>query len=270
MSKELITKSGKIIKQPFNKIWIIVSVFLLLSILFWQFIIFDYRLIRLNQLSSIVVRLFTPGIGRDWNNYLEYMWSLRFLLIETINMSFAGTIIGSLFAIPIAILAAKNITKFVLLHQAARLIMNLIRTIPAMILALLAVFVVGTGVLSGIIAMTLFTFGIMSKMLYEIIETIDMNPHEALESTGANKAQAFRFAVIPQILPIFVSYLIYIFEINIRSSAVLGYVGAGGIGSAISGNILYNYDRVGGAIIVMLITILVVQFFSIYLRGKLQ
>jgi phosphonate transport system permease protein len=146
----------------------------------------------------------------------------------------------------------------------------MIRTIPAMILAVIAVFFVGIGILSGILAITIFTFGIMSKMLYEVIETIDMNSVEALESTGANRTQAFRYAVFPQIFPIFLSYLIYIFEINVRSSTVLGYVGAGGIGTVISDNLLYHYDRVGAAIIVMVIVTLVIQFLSNYIRGKLQ
>jgi len=148
--------------------------------------------------------------------------------------------------------------------------MNLFRTIPAMVLALIAVFFVGIGVLSGIIAITLFTFSIMSKMLYEVIETIDMNPVEALESTGASKIESLRYAVMPQVTPIFLSYLIYIFEINVRSSTILGYVGAGGIGMIIKDNILYNYDRVGASIILMFFVILVVQLFSSFARGRLQ
>jgi len=270
MSKIYVTKTGKKVVQPFNKGWIVLGVFSLLMIFFWQFIIFNPRLIRISELTKLFERLFTPGLGRTWTNYFEYMWSLRFLLIETLNMSFAGTVIGSILALPIAILAAKNIAKNKFIYSSARFIMNIIRTIPAMLLALVAVFAVGIGILSGIIAITLFTFGIMSKMLYEALETLDMSPHEALESTGANKPQAFAFSIVPQIMPTFIGYLIYIFEINVRSSAVLGYVGAGGIGSAISGNILYNYDRVGGAIIVMIITILIVQVVSNYMRGKLQ
>jgi phosphonate transport system permease protein len=241
-----------------------------LSLFFWQFIKFDPNFIRLEELEVLIIKMFSPKPGRTWEMYLQYMWSLRDLLLETIRMSFSGTILGSIAAIPVAILAAKNIVKTPLIYQPARFLMNLVRTIPALILALISVFLVGIGILSGIMAITFFTFGIMSKMLYEIIETIDMSSFEALESTGANKVQSFRYSVVPQILPVFISYLIYIFEINIRSSAILGYVGAGGIGTAIKDNVLYNYDRVGGAILVMLITIIIVQYLSNWARSKLQ
>jgi len=265
-----VTSSGSTIRKPFNKIWIILTVLVLLILFFWQFITFDPRYIRLSELPILLEKIFTPKAGRTWGDYFLYMLQLREPLMDTLKMSLAGTVIGSFAAIPLAILSARNIFKSRFVYMPARLIMNLIRTIPVMILALVAVFFVGIGVLSGILAIILFTFGIMSKMLYEIIETVDMSSYEALESTGANKMQAFRYSVVPQILPVFISYLIYVFEINVRSSAILGYVGAGGIGSVIKDNILYNYDRVGGAIIVMLITILIVQFLSNYVRGKLQ
>lgn len=265
-----VTKSGAIVKKPFNKIWIILGVLLILIIFFGFFIRFNPYSIQLSELPILLEKIFTPKSGRDWGDYFGYMLSLWEPLLDTLKMSLAGTMIGSLLAIPLAIFAARNIVKSKFIYLPARFIMNLFRTIPVMILALIATFFVGVGVLSGILAIILFTFGIMSKMLYEIIETVDMSSHEALESTGANKVQAFQISIVPQILPVFISYLIYIFEINVRSSAILGYVGAGGIGSVIKDNVLYNYDRVGGAIIVMLITILIVQFASNFVRGKLQ
>ncbi len=269
MAKYTIT-NGKTITKPFNKIWLIIGVIIILLIIFWQFIKFDPDYIMLDQLKIILVKMFTPKGSRTWGDYFAYMLRLKDPLIDTLQMSFAGTILGSLLAVPVAILAAKNIFKSKWINVPVRFLMNLVRTIPAMVLALVAVFFVGIGVLSGIIAITLFTFGIMAKMLYEAIETVDMNPFEALESTGANKTQAFRYAVVPQIMPVFVGYLIYTFEMNVRASAILGYVGAGGIGTVIKDNILYNYDRVGAAVIVMLLLILIVQFFSNYVRGKLQ
>lgn len=269
MAKYLLP-SGKEVKKPFNKVWIVLFVFIVLLWFFSQFIIFNPNFIRLSELPILIEKMFTPKAGRTWSDYFAYMLTLRDPLLDTIKMSLAGTMIGSILAIPIAILSSKNITKTPVIYQSARFILNLVRTIPVMVMALVSVFFVGIGVLSGILAIVLFTFGIMAKMLYEIIETVDMSPYEALESSGANKIQSFRFAIVPQILPVYISYLIYIFEINIRSSAILGYVGAGGIGSIIKDNVLYNYDRVGGAIIVMLATILIIQFTSNYIRGKLQ
>jgi len=269
MAKFTIT-NGKTVTKPFNKIWIILAIVIVLLIIFWQFIKFNPEFIALDQLGIILKKMFTPKGTRTWGDYFKYMLRLKEPLLDTLQMSFAGSILGSALAIPVAILAARNIFKKKFIYVPIRFLMNLIRTIPAMILALISVFFVGIGVLSGILAITLFTFGIMAKMLYEVIETVDMNPFEALESTGANKTQAFRYAVMPQILPVFVSYLIYVFEMNVRASAILGYVGAGGIGTVIKDNILYNYDRVGASVIVMLVLILVVQFLSNFLRSKLQ
>ncbi|MDD5293089.1 MAG: phosphonate ABC transporter, permease protein PhnE [Candidatus Izemoplasmatales bacterium] len=270
MTKYTLT-NGKTVIKPFNKIWIIVGSVALLLFLFSRLIPYDASFIKLGELRIIIVKLFSPKGNRTWNDYFSYIFtSLIEPLKETLNMSFAGTLLGSLMAVPLAVLSAKNIVKLPIIYIPARTIMNLFRTIPAMILALIAVFFVGTGILSGIIAITLFTFGIMSKMLYEVIETIDMSPVEALESTGARKTESLRYAVMPQVLPVFISYLIYIFEINVRSSTILGYVGAGGIGTVIKDNILYNYDRVGASIILMFVVILVVQLISSFARSKLQ
>ena len=148
--------------------------------------------------------------------------------------------------------------------------MNLIRTIPLMLLVIIGVAMVGTGVLSGILGYSVFSFGIMAKMFYEVIETADMNPFEALESTGANKLQAFSYAIVPQVFISFVSFLFYIFELNIRASAILGFVGINGIGEAISVNNLYNYDRVGATVIVLFVFILSLQLINSYIRGKLE
>ncbi|MDD3123544.1 MAG: phosphonate ABC transporter, permease protein PhnE [Candidatus Izemoplasmatales bacterium] len=262
--------NGKTIIKPFNKIWIILGILIVLLLFFSTFIQFNPRYIVLNELTVLLKKMFTPKAGRTWGDYFGFILTLKDPLISTLEMSFAGTILGSLLAVPVAVFAAKNIFKNKYVYMPMRFFMNLVRTIPAMILALVATFFVGIGVLSGIMAITFFTFGIMSKMLYEVIETVDMSSFEALESTGANKLQAFRYAVFPQVFHVFLSYLIYIFEINVRSSAILGYVGAGGIGTVIKDNILYNYDRVGATVIVMLFLILGVQYFSNYVRGRLQ
>ncbi len=274
MVKYTIT-NGKTITKPFNKIWIVLAVLIALFIIFWQFIFYYPEMIKLSELPTIFISMFsprnTPTVHRTWADYFSYMLTLVTPIWETIQMSFAGAIIGSVLAIPIAILAARNVFKYKWVNAPFRFLMNLFRTIPAMVLALIGMYFVGRGVLAGIIGLALFSFGIMAKMLYEVIETVDMNPFEALESTGANKTQAFRYAILPQIFPTFIGYLIYIFELNIRASAILGYVGVRGIGSNIKESIdAGSYDRVGAAVIVLLLLIIVVQFFSNYVRGKLQ
>lgn len=272
MTKFTLT-NGKLVQKPFNRIWIILAVLLILIIIFWQFIFLPEAL-TLDQLGDVLVAMFTPRndilAHRTWSDYFGYILELVPRLVLTLKMAFAGSILGSLIAFPVAVLAAKNITKNKWIYGPFKFIMNIIRTVPAVIMVVLGSYFVGIGVLAAIIGFTLFSFGIMAKMLYEIIETTDMNPFEALESTGANKIQAFRYAVLPQILPIFISYLIYVFEINIRASIILGYVGVECIGSAIYENVLFNYDRVGATVILLFFVIVIIQVFSSWARGKLE
>lgn len=266
----LILKDGTTIRKPFPLAFVYIGLTIFITFLFSFFITFNPQTINLGELGSIIVKLFTPKPGRTWEMYFSYMLTLDKPLLDTIQMSFAGTLIGSFLAIPFSIFMSSNIVKTKWIFGPIRFITNLFRTIPQLLFALIGVFVVGLGLLAGIIAITLFSFGIMAKMLYELIEVVDMAPYEAIEATGANKTKAFYYGVIPQILPLFISYLIYIFEINIRASAILGYVGAGGIGSVIKDNVLYNYDRVGATIIVLLVFILLVQYASTSIRRKLQ
>ncbi len=263
-------RNGKQVKKPFNRFWIVLGVFLVITIGLSLFIPIKWRTINLTGLGDMFVDLFTPSHNRTWGDYFAFMLELWNPLVDTLKMSVAGTIIGCLLAVPVAVAAAKNIFKTPIISVPIKFLMNLIRTIPTMVLAILATFVVGLGILSGILALAIFSFGIMAKMLYEAIETVDMSPFEAVEATGANKVVSFRYAVFSQIAPIFISYTIYIFEINIRASAVLGYVGAGGIGQVIKDNVLYHPDRVGATIIVLFVVILIFQFSSNYIRRKLQ
>ncbi len=264
--------NGKIVNKPFNKIWFVLLSVIILVIFFWRFITLPQTL-TINELFKFLKSIFTPQndatVHHTWNDIFAYMLTLWKPILETLQMSFAGSLIGSLIAVPLALTSARNVIKVKPLQAVSKFIMNIIRSIPTVVIALIAISLVGGGVLSGIIALSIFSFGIMAKMLYEVIETVDMNPMEALESTGANKIQSFRFAIIPQILPTFIGYMIYIFEINIRSSVILGYVGAGGIGNYINDNMIYHYDYIGAIIIAIAILIIVVQLFSSYVRGKL-
>ena len=120
-------------------------------------------------------------------------------------------------------------------------------------------------------AIAIFTFGVVSKMLYESIETIDMGPFEAMEALGANKFQAFWSACVPQILPVYLSHCLYCFEMNIRASAILGYVGAGGLGITINERIGWrDYESLGMVLLTLFVVVAFIEFFSAYLRKKLS
>ena len=192
-------------------------------------------------------------------------------LLETIKISIAGTLIGSLLAIPFAIFSASNIVKNTFIYTPVRFFMSLIRTIPVLIYAAILMFIVGMGFLAGTMALSIFTFTIVTKMLYESIETIDMLPYEAIESTGATKFQSIRAAVVPQVFGSYLSIVLYNFEINIRSASILGFVGAGGIGLLLNDRIGWRqYKDVGLILLVLFAVVLSIESLSRYLRRRLN
>ena len=138
-------------------------------------------------------------------------------------------------------------------------------------MAVIATVFFGFNETSGIVAMALFTGGVLFKLMYEYIETCDMNPFEASRSTGAGTMQAYMISIAPQVKPTFISNIIYVFEINVRASVILGFVGAGGIGQLLSDAIeSTQYDKVGAILIPLFITVVTLQLISSYLRRKVQ
>ena len=192
-------------------------------------------------------------------------------LIDTIKMSILGTVIGCLLALPVAILSSSNINHNLPIVSVCRFILALIRTLPTLIIALVCALIFSLGTFSGTVAIAIFTFGIVAKMLFESIETIDMGPFEAMEALGANKFQAFWSACVPQILPVYLSHSLYCFEMNVRASAILGYVGAGGLGITINERIGWrDYNSLGMVLLSLFVVVVAIDFFSEYLRRKLS
>ena len=226
---------------------------------------FDMKLIitRFDKLLDLFVKLFHP----KW----EFFNKVVGPLVDTIKMSILGTVIGCLLALPIAVLASTNICKSPAIVSVLRFILALIRTLPTLVIALVCALVFGLGPFAGTLAISIFTFGIVAKMLYESIETIDMGPFEAMEALGANKFQAFWSACVPQILPVYLSHSLYCFEMNVRASAILGYVGAGGLGITINERIGWrDYNGLGMVLLSLFVVVVAIEFFSEYLRKKLS
>lgn len=193
-------------------------------------------------------------------------------LIETIQMSFLGSFIGAAFALPVSFFASTNITKNKFLLVTTRSILTVFRTLPIIIYAALFVFAFGKGVFPGTLAIALFTFSIVTKMLFEKIETVDLGAYEAIQSTGATKSKSFMAAVLPQILPSYYSMSLYAFEINVRYAAVLGYVGAGGIGLLLKNNMadLAFNNRVFTMLFFIWIVVIFIETISRTLRRRLS
>lgn len=195
------------------------------------------------------------------------------LMLETIFMGMMATFFGIIFAIPLSFLAARNLMSgswiTVALYYIIRTIFNITRSIEPMIWALIAVVWVGLGPFAGIIALTIHTIAALGKLYSEAIESIDPGPIEAIQATGANRLQTIMFAVVPQMIPPFVSFTIYRWDINVRMSTVIGMVGGGGIGFLLVQYIrLLDYKSAGIAVWFIAITVAILDYVSSKIREK--
>lgn len=226
---------------------------------------FDFGVIlrRGNQFTVILAQLFQP----DWS----YFGKVVDPLVDTIKMSVLGSVLGATLALPFAVVASTNINRSGVSVGILRFLLNIIRTLPTLIIAKLAALIFGLGTFAGTAAITVFTFGVVSKMMYESIETIDMGAYEAMESAGGSKYQSFRTACFPQILPTYLSYCLYSLEMNIRAAAILGYVGAGGLGLLINERVGWrDYHGLGMLLLCLFVVVFIIENTSQYLRKKLS
>ncbi|GAX91212.1 phosphonate ABC transporter, permease protein PhnE [Effusibacillus lacus] len=214
------------------------------------------------EMWKLLKEMFPP----DWG-YLDKIWVP---LGETIQMAVIGTTFGAIFAVPVSLFAASNVTRSPWLYHPARFILNLIRTIPDLLFAAVFVAIFGIGPVAGVLALSFFSFGLISKLLYESIEAIDPGPLEAMTAVGANKLQWIHFGVVPQVLATFTAYFLYTFEVNVRAAAVLGLVGAGGIGLYLDSTLgLFRYQQTNTIIIATLAVVLLIDYVSTKAREKL-
>lgn len=191
-------------------------------------------------------------------------------LFDTIKMSLLGSITGSLVAVPAAYLASANIIPSKVIQLIAKSILSILRTMPTLVTALIATFVFGLGTLAGTVAIFLFTLAYVGKLLYEQIENVDMKPFEAMESLGMTRIQAFGYAVFPQVLPNLLSISLFCFEGNVRYAAILGYVGAGGIGLLLNEGLGWrDYPNVGMILLLLVITVFIIESISEHFRKRL-
>jgi phosphonate transport system permease protein len=190
---------------------------------------------------------------------------------ETVDIAIFGTIAGVVMALPLAILAAENVTPSRLLYFAARAIISFCRAVHELVWALLFVTAVGLGPFPGGLALAVHSIGMLGRLFSEQIETMDMGPIEALTLTGASRLQVFTHGVVPTVLPALLGIGLYRLDENIRSSLVLGFVGAGGIGFyLLTAMNLFQYREVSTLLIVTYILVLAAERVSAILRSRLQ
>lgn len=256
--------TGEVVVQPYSLIPLVYLIMLVLVAISWQ-------ATRINLLT--LVRRFDNflDILRAMNNpNWAYLQRVQQPMLDTIQMSFLGSILGSVAALPVAFIASSNINKNKFSLSFIRLLLSAFRTLPVLVYASLLALVFGFGTLAGTMAITIFTFALMTKLLYEIIETIDMGAYLAVESTGSTKAKAFITAIMPQITPGFLSLSLYAFEINIRFAAILGWVGAGGIGLLMDDRMSWRaYNDLFVILVVLFVLVVSIEQLSRYFRKRL-
>ena len=198
----------------------------------------------------------------------KYIPTAIWAMFETIQMAFIGTVVGIAIALPLSMLAARNLnSKFV--YAPIRAFLAAIRTFPSILWALLFVIMVGSGAFAGVLAIIMYTIGFIAKLQYEAIETIDADPMDAVGSIGVSKVQLITYVVIPESASHLLSQMLYMFDYNIRQTSILGLVGAGGIGFYIINYIkFFEYGKAAIFMLVVLITVLVIDWVSVKIRDK--
>ena len=196
------------------------------------------------------------SLGGDLSYWFYGLRKWLDLLLETVLMAYLATLLGSIGALLLCFLGSANLASSRWSYLVARRLAEFFRTVPDLVFALIFVFAFGIGPLPGILAIALHSLGANGKLFAEANENIDMAPIEGLRAAGAGWTQIMRFAVIPQVLPNYVSYVLWRFEINVRTAAVMGFVGAGGIGMEliVAVRSLY-YEDISAILILIVLTV---------------
>jgi phosphonate transport system permease protein len=210
-------------------------------------------------MADIISRALPPA----FDQWKPTFWPV----LETIDLAIFGTVVGVVLAFPLAILAARNVTPAKPVYHAARSIIGITRSVPDLVWALIFVTAVGLGPFPGALALAVHSVGMLGRLFAEVIEDMDMGPVEALTLTGAGRLQVFTHAVVPGVLPSLLGIALYRFDENLRSSLVLGFVGAGGIGFLLlTAMNLFQYQTVAFLLIVTFVLVACAERISAYLR----
>ncbi|MDD3171971.1 MAG: phosphonate ABC transporter, permease protein PhnE [Bacilli bacterium] len=211
---------------------------------------------------------FLLGRGESYSGS-NFVYSVPYLTLQTIAIAFIGTIIASILAIPFGFITARNVVGKKV-SKIGEILLIIIRTFPEVLLALILIRVSGVGALTGTIVIGIHSVGMIGKLYAEAIENMDNGPIEALDAVGASTAVKIRHGIFPQVLPDFLSTVLYRFDINVRTASVLGIVSAGGIGAPlIFASTNYHWSDLASIMYAIIIMVIVVDVISSHLRKKL-
>lgn len=244
---------------------------LILLLVLWSFWIIeplDTSIISASYIGNIIKGLASP----DWA-FVEMGTSedLISLMLDTIAIAFYGTVLGSLLSIPFILLSSYSLWgNWYIVPMIGRGILNILRSIPTLIYAILFVRIVGPGEFAGGLAIGTQLVGMLGKLISEALDNIDETPVEAMASVGANDLQIFQYARLPQLLPIAISHILNHFEISVRSATILGLVGAGGIGAPVIFALqARNWPRVSIILLAIILVVVVIDRLSSFIRKQL-
>lgn len=250
------------------RFWMIALI--ILAIYIWSFAGVPFT--GFQQTAGQVSKAILDGLLHpDWSYvYLPDGEDLLRGLLDTLAISILGTFISAILCVPFAFWAAANMSNLRAVSGAGKFFLSLIRTFPEIVMAILFIKAVGPGAYAGVLALGLHSIGMLGKLFSEVIENMDLGPTEALTACGANRLQTLRFAVIPQVLPEFLSLSLYRFEINVRSATILGLIGAGGIGTPLVFALeARHWNRVGIILLGIIVMVSLIDLISGFIRKRL-
>ncbi|WP_442770471.1 phosphonate ABC transporter, permease protein PhnE [Zoogloea ramigera] len=234
----------------------------LLMMLIWSWQGADMRPLALIEDSgnmAVFAKEFFPPNFHDWRIYLDEM-------IVTVHIAVWGTVLAIICAIPCGLLSAENIAP-AWVYQPVRRLMDACRAINEMVFAMLFIVAVGLGPFAGVLALWVHTTGVLAKLFSEAVEAIDPRPVEGVCATGANALEEILYGVIPQVLPLWISYSLYRFESNVRSASVVGMVGAGGIGVILHEVIRgFDYAETSAVLLIIILCVTAIDLLSARIR----
>ena len=215
-----------------------------------------------NTMAEYISRYFPPDFS-DWRFYLAD-------IVETVAMGIWGTLLAAVLAAPLAVLGSENLCPQIVVQPVRRL-MDTMRAINEVVFALIFVVAVGLGPFAGVLALFVHTTGTLGKLFSVAIENIEVGPIEGVRASGASKLQEILFGVLPQVLPLWISFTLYRFEANVRSASVLGIVGAGGIGVSLYQSFRsFNYPKVCAILLILIVAVTVLDVLSAKLRRRVM
>ena len=214
-----------------------------------------------SNIQTFAAALLQPDFT-NWRMFVEQMW-------QTIQIALWGTFLAVFLAVPLGLAAARNIAP-IWVVTPVRWVMNLLRSIPDLVIGLLFIVAVGLGPLAGVLAITLNTAGVLAKLFSEAVESIDKGPVEGVRATGGSGLHEIVWGVIPQVAPLWTSFALYRFESNSRSATVLGLIGAGGIGQVLFDSMnAFDFSAVSAIVIVVVIAVTLIDMLSQAMRKRL-